>query len=189
MQLIQQSLPFSRMAAAVPCLHHPSRSVYSYCLVGGVINHITLWTHHTQIPFHQARSVPQGTKKTVCDAWNGYHAVPLHPDDKHFRTFITPWVAIGTAQLPKDTWRPAMASHGGSIKLSPAYLTRQSVLIIPYCGQTALTRPSGRQCSGWILVVVMSSRRTLVSLCSVKTLSSLPDLKYHLRQLNHARRC
>ena len=40
-------------------------------------------THHTQIPFHQARSVPHGTKKTVCDAWNGYHAVPLHPDDKH----------------------------------------------------------------------------------------------------------
>ena len=47
-------------------------------------------THHTQRPFHQARSVPQGTKKTVCDAWNGYHAVPLHPDNKHFTTFIAP---------------------------------------------------------------------------------------------------
>ena len=34
-------------------------------------------THHTQRPFHQARSVPQGTKKTVCDAWNGYH-MPCH---------------------------------------------------------------------------------------------------------------
>ena len=29
-------------------------------------------THHTQSPFHQARSVPQGKKKTVFDAWNGY---------------------------------------------------------------------------------------------------------------------
>ena len=48
-------------------------------------------THHTQRPFHQARSVPHGTKKTVCDAWNGYHAVPLHPDDRHLTTFITPW--------------------------------------------------------------------------------------------------
>ena len=47
-------------------------------------------THHTQRPFHQARSVPHGTKKTVCDAWNGYHAVPLHPDDRHLTTFITP---------------------------------------------------------------------------------------------------
>ena len=58
-------------------------------------------THHTQRPFHQARSVPQGTKKTVCDAWNGYHSVPLHPDDKHVTTFITPWVAIGIAQLAR----------------------------------------------------------------------------------------
>ena len=48
-------------------------------------------TYNTQIPFHQARSVPHGTKKTMCDAWNGYHAVPLHPDDRQLTTFITPW--------------------------------------------------------------------------------------------------
>jgi len=31
-------------------------------------------------------------KKTVLiDAWNGYHSVPLHPDDRHYTTFITPW--------------------------------------------------------------------------------------------------
>ena len=28
---------------------------------------------------------------TLVDAWNGYHSVPLHPDDRHFTTFITPW--------------------------------------------------------------------------------------------------
>ena len=48
-------------------------------------------THHTQSPFHQARSVPHNKKKTVFDAWNGYHSVPLHPDDRHLTTFITPW--------------------------------------------------------------------------------------------------
>ena len=53
--------------------------------------HATRETHHTQSPFHQARSVPQGKKKTVFDAWNGYHSVPLHPDDRHYTTFITPW--------------------------------------------------------------------------------------------------
>lgn len=53
--------------------------------------HATRETHHTQSPFQQARSVPRHTKKTVCDAWNGYHAVPLHPDDRHLTTFITPW--------------------------------------------------------------------------------------------------
>ena len=53
--------------------------------------HATRETHHTQSPFHQARSVPGGTKKTVFDCWNGYHSVPLHPDDRHLTTFITPW--------------------------------------------------------------------------------------------------
>ena len=48
-------------------------------------------THHTQSPFHQARSVPHGTKKTVLDAWNGYHSVPIRPEDRHLTTFITPW--------------------------------------------------------------------------------------------------
>ena len=54
-------------------------------------SHATRETHHTQSPFHQARSVPQGKKKTVFDAWNGYHSVPLHKDDRHLTTFITPW--------------------------------------------------------------------------------------------------
>jgi len=48
-------------------------------------------THHTKSPFHQARSVPRDKKKTVFDCWNGYHSIPLHPDDRHFTTFITPW--------------------------------------------------------------------------------------------------
>ena len=48
-------------------------------------------THHTQSPFHQARRIPNGKRKTVFDAWNGYHIVPLHEDDRHKTTFITPW--------------------------------------------------------------------------------------------------
>ena len=48
-------------------------------------------THHTQSPFHQARSVPAKRKKSVLDAWNGYHSVSLHADDRHYTTFITPW--------------------------------------------------------------------------------------------------
>jgi hypothetical protein len=53
--------------------------------------HATRETHHTQSPFHQARSVPHNMKKTVFDCWNGYHSVPLHEDDRHLTTFITPW--------------------------------------------------------------------------------------------------
>ena len=48
-------------------------------------------THHTASPFHQAMSVPRGKKKTVFDAWNGYHSVPIRDCDRHLTTFITPW--------------------------------------------------------------------------------------------------
>ena len=54
-------------------------------------SHATCETHHTQSPFHQARSVPSNMRETVFDAWNGYHSAPLHPDDRHLTTFITPW--------------------------------------------------------------------------------------------------
>ena len=35
--------------------------------------------------------MPRNTSKTVTDAWNGYHSVPLRPEDRHLTTFITPW--------------------------------------------------------------------------------------------------
>ena len=34
-------------------------------------------THAFEAPFHLARRVPRNTWKTVRDAWNGYHSVPL----------------------------------------------------------------------------------------------------------------
>ncbi|XP_066936345.1 uncharacterized protein [Clytia hemisphaerica] len=48
-------------------------------------------THHVKSPFHQAKSVPPNTWKTVIDAWNGFHSVPITPEGRHYTTFITPW--------------------------------------------------------------------------------------------------
>ena len=48
-------------------------------------------THHVPTPFNLADRIPQGTKKTITDAWNGYHSVPLSESDRHITTFITPW--------------------------------------------------------------------------------------------------
>ena len=53
--------------------------------------HAVRETHHTQSPFHQATMVPAGTKKTITDAWNGYHSVPIREEGRHLTTFITPW--------------------------------------------------------------------------------------------------
>ena len=52
--------------------------------------HAVRETHHTESPFHLARSVPPDTYKTVSDAWNGYHSTELDENDRHFTTFITP---------------------------------------------------------------------------------------------------
>ena len=46
-------------------------------------------THATESPFNQAASVPKDTYKTVLDAWEGYHSIPLAKKDQHYTTFIT----------------------------------------------------------------------------------------------------
>ena len=48
-------------------------------------------THHTPPPFHQVSAVPTQMKKSVLDAWNGYHSVPLAVDAQDATTFITEW--------------------------------------------------------------------------------------------------
>ena len=42
-------------------------------------------------PAKQARNIPRGAWKSVTDAWNGYHSVPLRESDRHLTTFITEW--------------------------------------------------------------------------------------------------
>lgn len=48
-------------------------------------------THHTPSPFNQASLVPAKTRKTVLDAWNGYHSLTLSPSARDATTFITEW--------------------------------------------------------------------------------------------------
>ena len=47
--------------------------------------------HASKSPFHLARSVPSASIKTVLDAWNGYHSIPIREEDRHYTTFTTPW--------------------------------------------------------------------------------------------------
>ena len=48
-------------------------------------------TFPAEAPFNLARRVPGHTWKTVTDAWNGYHSVPIRESDRHLTTFITPF--------------------------------------------------------------------------------------------------
>lgn len=47
--------------------------------------------HPSETPFKLARSVPAYHFKTVMDAWNGFHSVPIREEDRHLTTFCTPW--------------------------------------------------------------------------------------------------
>ena len=48
-------------------------------------------THPGETPFCCARRIPRNTWKTVTDAWNGFHSIPLRESDRYLTTFITPW--------------------------------------------------------------------------------------------------
>ena len=48
-------------------------------------------THHVKPPFIQVCEIPANTWKSVTDAWNGFHSVPLRLEDHHLTTFLTPW--------------------------------------------------------------------------------------------------
>ena len=48
-------------------------------------------THHTPSPFNQVSVVPARTKKTILDAWNGYHSLLLSENARDATTFITEW--------------------------------------------------------------------------------------------------
>ena len=43
-------------------------------------------TFSREVPFHLARRVTGESWKTVTDAWNGYHSVPLRDSDRHLMT-------------------------------------------------------------------------------------------------------
>ena len=46
-------------------------------------------THPSAPPFLEAQSVPAGTFKTVTDAWQGFHMIPLHQDSRKYTMFLT----------------------------------------------------------------------------------------------------
>ena len=48
-------------------------------------------THVGGTRFDLANKVPACRLLSTMDAWNGFHSVPVHPDDYHYFTLLTPW--------------------------------------------------------------------------------------------------
>ena len=57
-------------------------------------------THPGSPPFLEAQSVPAKSFKTVTDAWQGFHMIPLHPDSMQYTTFLTEWGMYRYRRMP-----------------------------------------------------------------------------------------
>ena len=75
-------------------------------------------THHTPSPFHVACQIPPKTKKTVLDAVDGYHAIPLDKESQPLTTFITEWGRYMYLRIPQ-----------GLISSGDAYTSRYDGII------------------------------------------------------------
>ena len=58
-------------------------------------------TYPTESPFHLARSVPPNSIKSVMDAWNGFHSLPIREEDRWLFTFITQWGVYRYCRAPQ----------------------------------------------------------------------------------------
>ena len=48
-------------------------------------------THHTPSPWNLVCAIPKGVKKTILDAKDGYHSIPLAPESRALTTYISEW--------------------------------------------------------------------------------------------------
>ena len=58
-------------------------------------------THHCMSPFKLACQIPKGKLKTVLDATDGYHSIPLDQESRPLTTFITEWGRYRYKRLPQ----------------------------------------------------------------------------------------
>ena len=100
-------------------------------------------------PVNLSSRVPEGIKKSVVDAWNGYHSVPLHPAHRYFTTFLTPFVRF----------RYKVAPHGHMVS-GDGFNERYSAItiwMIVLCGLTTSRTASPKSVSISIYVLGMAS--------------------------------
>ena len=86
----------SRMVVAAKKDGSPRRTVDLQRLNSATLRE----THHTPGPFNLVSTVPAGTRKTVLDAWNGYHSLPLSDEARDATTFITEWGRFRYCRAP-----------------------------------------------------------------------------------------
>ena len=142
----------------------------------GIKQYATRETHHIQSPFLHARAVPHNMKKTIFDAWNGYHSIPIREADRHLTTLITPWGRYRYKTAPQ-----------GYIALGDGYTWRCDEIVADIKNKTnciddtliwapTIKDSFFRAVCGWIYVGEMTSPSILESLNLHKTQWTSPAL-------------
>ena len=75
-------------------------------------------THHHGSPFHLAMQVPAGAYKSILDAVDGYHSVPLDEESQLLTVFITEWGRYMYKRMPQ-----------GYVAAGDAYTSRYDAII------------------------------------------------------------
>ncbi|XP_021367133.1 uncharacterized protein LOC110459276 [Mizuhopecten yessoensis] len=137
--------------------------------------HSVRQTHHVPGSFHLADRVPQCTRKTVTDTWNGYHSVPIQEDDRHITTFIMPWGRYRFKVAPQGFLASGDAYNQRFDAIISNFRKRSSAWMIIACGQGPLKRHSFKHVNGLTCVLEMASHFTQRSFSLPRTPLTLQD--------------
>ena len=143
-------------------------------------------THHTQSPFHQARSVPHNKKKSS--------TLGMGTTVSHCTQMIATWPrssrpggAIGTVLLPRDMSPLGMPTLGAMTILWRTSQTKPNVLTTHCSGRTRSKKAFGRQSTGLTSVAGTGSYSTRPQSSSLLLMtSSLQASRWHLLMLDPA---
>ena len=80
--------------------------------------HCVREVHTNKSPFELARGVPAQTWRTVTDAWNGFHSIPLRKEDQHLTTSLL-WVVFDIYVLHRAMYLVEMGTIGDLIPYCP----------------------------------------------------------------------
>ena len=90
LEVVQENTPMTWCHRMVICRKHNGDPRHTMDMQ--MLNDVSVQQcHPMQSSLQQAMTVPHNTKKSVLDAWNGYHIVRIREEDRHLTTFYTKW--------------------------------------------------------------------------------------------------
>ena len=88
--------------------------------------------HPMETPFNLATAIPSGSVNCTLECLNGYHSVPLAPEDRALTTFITPWGKYRYLVAPQG-FLAAGDAYTARLSVITAEITNKKQLVDDMC--------------------------------------------------------